>query len=97
MGAKMSDCFCTKNYQCLACERQEKKYATPKPRRIILTPNKVAQCGTRAGYNRHRRLGEPTCLDCRAAQTKSVKKWQQENPEGNKLIRERSAKKAKAS
>lgn len=28
----------------------------------------VAECGTEAGYSRHRRLGEPTCPPCKGAQ-----------------------------
>ncbi len=30
--------------------------------------NRVAKCGTTSGYDRHRRLGEPTCEACRQAQ-----------------------------
>ena len=68
----MADCFCTKTYQCLSCESQaNRKVAAPSNR-------KVAQCGTRAGYNRHLKMGEPTCTDCKAAQTESVKKHQRE-------------------
>lgn len=29
----------------------------------------VAKCGTRSGYNRHARLKEPYCAECRAANT----------------------------
>jgi hypothetical protein len=28
---------------------------------------KMRKCGTRAGYVRHQRAGEPTCADCKAA------------------------------
>lgn len=31
----------------------------------------VAVCGTDGGYHRHRRLGEPTCEDCRAAHSRA--------------------------
>lgn len=30
---------------------------------------KVAKCGTRSGYNRHARLGEPSCDACKSANT----------------------------
>lgn len=33
---------------------------------VGITP-RVARCGTRSGYNRHLDRGEPTCVDCRAA------------------------------
>ena len=72
----MSDCWCTKNYTCLSCERQTK----PKIRRQS-TIRKVAQCGTRAGYNKHLRLGEPTCEACRAAQTAAVSRFQRSKKE----------------
>jgi hypothetical protein len=46
---------------------------------------KTAVCGTRAGYNAHRRKKEPTCVDCKRAQTHSVidykKKKKQEKEE----------------
>ena len=42
------------------------------------TARKVAQCGTRAGYNRHIKQGTPTCAECRLAQTEGVKKYQRE-------------------
>jgi hypothetical protein len=45
----------------------------------------AAVCGTRAGYNAHRRRNEPTCADCKRAQTHSVidykKKKKQEKEE----------------
>ena len=31
-------------------------------------PKTVAKCGTRSGYNRHLRLTEQVCLECRVAQ-----------------------------
>ena len=68
----MSDCFCTKNYQCLECERVE---MVKKGRKLA---RKVAQCGTRAGYNRHLNLGEPTCQECKDAQKEAVQRWQRE-------------------
>ena len=75
------DCFCTKKYLCLSCERlatesaKRSSTATKKP----TSNRKAAQCGTRAGYNKHIRLREQTCAECRAAQTKSVNNWQKEN------------------
>ena len=30
---------------------------------------KVAECGTRSGYNKHKRLGEPYCDSCKQANT----------------------------
>lgn len=66
----MNDCFCTKTYKCLGCERQEeRKQAIAEGRKLN---RKVAQCGTRAGYNRHLKLKEPTCPECKAAQSASV-------------------------
>ena len=66
----MKDCFCTKTYQCLACERgEQRKQAIAEGRKI---ERKVAQCGTRAGYNRHLRQGEATCDACKAAQLEAV-------------------------
>lgn len=71
----MSDCFCTNNYQCLACERAEKQIPiiTLHKRKTI---RKEAVCGTRAGYNKHRRLGEETCAECREAQKIAVQRYQ---------------------
>jgi len=66
----MSDCFCTKKYQCLGCERkEERKQAIAEGRALT---RKIAECGTRAGYNRHLKLGEETCAECRQAQKESV-------------------------
>ena len=68
----MSNCFCTKTYQCLRCEKAvERKLQS-------LANRRQASCGTRGGYNRHLRLKEPTCNDCRAAQKVSVQQWQLE-------------------
>lgn len=65
----MSDCFCFRNYQCLACERNEGKV---QPTARSQANRKVAQCGTRAGYARHLKQGEPTCAECKAAQSLAV-------------------------
>jgi len=71
----MKDCFCTKTYQCLGCEKNEaRKHAVAEGRAFT---REVAQCGTRAGYNRHLRLGEATCTECRLAQKESVVRAQQ--------------------
>jgi hypothetical protein len=69
------DCFCSKTYQCLACEKAERAQRVVIPRPPS-NPRKVAQCGTRAGYNKHLRLGEVTCDDCRQAQTVAVMRIQ---------------------
>jgi len=68
----MKDCFCTKTYQCLECENIQ---IIKEGRRLA---RKVAECGTRAGYNRHLRINEPTCQACKDAQKVSVQKWQRE-------------------
>lgn len=69
----MSTCLCFRNYQCLSCE------AGIKPRVARSTANrKVAECGTRAGYSRHLKRGEPTCVECKAAQSAAVSKYQRE-------------------
>ena len=62
-GALLSKyCSCTLTYECIQCE---KKRNTPEKIRKI---HKVAPCGTRSGYKRHRANGEPYCDDCRNAQ-----------------------------
>ena len=66
----MNDCFCTKTYQCLNCEKVQ---MIKEGKRI---PRKVAQCGTRSGYKRHRDNGEPTCQPCKDAQKAGVQAWQ---------------------
>lgn len=49
-------------------QRRAENGKTTSPRR------KVAACGTRSGYARHLRLGEPTCAPCRAANSARNKK-----------------------
>ena len=66
------DCFCFRNYQCLACESKINRKV------VTVSTRKIAQCGTRAGYNRHLKLKEPTCAECKAAQSAGVVKWKQE-------------------
>jgi len=39
---------------------------------------KVAQCGTRAGYNRHLKMKESTCQACKDAQKEAVMRWKRE-------------------
>jgi hypothetical protein len=83
----MSTCLCFRNYQCLSCEagiRRETRAANPtRPRSMAGTARKVAECGTRAGYNRHIKQGEPTCTACKAAQNAGVKKYQREKAMAN--------------
>lgn len=72
----MKDCFCTKNYQCLSCEyAEDRKLAIAENRALT---RKVAQCGTRAGYNRHLKMGEFTCQECKDAQKAAVQQWKRE-------------------
>lgn len=66
------ECMCFRNYICLSCE------GGVKPKRTVSTQRKIAVCGTRAGYQRHLKQGEPTCLECKKAQTASVKKFNKE-------------------
>ena len=67
----MSNCFCFRKYQCLSCERNVNRIA--RQGNVVSKSVRVeAQCGTRAGYNRHLRLKESTCVECRAAQTAAV-------------------------
>ena len=47
------------------------------------TARKIAECGTRAGYNRHIKQGEPTCAECKAAQNEAVKRYQREKALAN--------------
>jgi 5-methylcytosine-specific restriction endonuclease McrA len=49
---------------------------------------KVAECGTRSGYNRHRRNNEQPCRDCTTANTQSSKDFQKKNPEAAKKHRQ---------
>lgn len=69
----MSNCVCWKTYVCLACENKT-KVRNPKPKSVS-TIRKVAECGTRAGYNKHRREGTPTCAECKAAQSAAVNEY----------------------
>jgi hypothetical protein len=65
----MADCFCTKTYQCLSCENKMNR------KLVFVSSRKIAQCGTRAGYNRHLKMGEPSCADCKRAQSDAVIRW----------------------
>lgn len=65
-------CECFRNYVCLRCE------AGLKPKQSRPANRKVAQCGTRAGYARHLKQGEPTCADCKRAQTEAVIRYKRE-------------------
>ena len=74
-------CQCWKTYTCLLCE----DIATGKVvineegevRTIAITPRKVAECGTRSGYKRHRANNEEACAECKSAQNEAVKKYNQ--------------------
>lgn len=65
-------CECFRNYVCLRCEAKQRVRNSP------LANRKVAECGTRAGYNRHLKLKEPTCAECKQAQLEAVQKWKRE-------------------
>lgn len=66
------DCFCFRSYICLSCEKKLNIKAVKEAQR------KVAECGTRAGYNRHLKRKEPTCVECKAAQSEAVSRWKRE-------------------
>ena len=70
------ECLCFSNYKCLSCEYQEDRILAIAENRAIT--RKIAQCGTRAGYNRHLKQGEPTCQDCKDAQKVAVQQWKRE-------------------
>ena len=74
----MSNCLCFRNYQCLACEAGELRASRPRT-----SNRKVAECGTRAGYARHLKQGEPTCPECKAAQTAAVIRYKKEKALAN--------------
>jgi hypothetical protein len=64
------DCVCWKTYTCLRCERIARGEAVKvRPPRAVSTIRKVAECGTRAGYNKHLREKTPTCEACKRAQS----------------------------
>ena len=76
----MRECMCWKSYKCLLCEDIENGLVQmvegrPVRTRTIGSTRAVAECGTRAGYNRHRRLGEDACTECKAAQSDAVKNY----------------------
>lgn len=66
----MADCFCFRKYVCLACERKANGEAV-----VRISNRPQASCGTRAGYNRHLKMKEETCADCKAAQLEAVQEW----------------------
>lgn len=73
----MSDCFCFRKYVCLACEKKANG-----PVSVVRSANRPeAACGTRAGYNRHLKMGEPTCAECKAAQLAGVQEWKRRKQE----------------
>jgi len=50
------------------------------------SPRKVAECGTAAGYQRHRAKKEETCAPCKAANTAARKAWAEKNRERHNEI-----------
>ena len=85
-------CQCWKTYTCLLCEdiangkvlitdegviKKIVRVSTPR----TYTPRFVAVCGTRAGYNKHRREGEPTCDECKQAQSDYVNNFKKQKRE----------------
>ena len=54
----------------------EEEIKEPKIKRVRPNNNQtnrpVAQCGTRAGYNKHRKQGTPACAECKQAQSDYV-------------------------
>jgi len=46
----------------------------------------TAQCGTRAGYSKHHRLGEVPCEPCREANRESSRKLKRERLEKRALL-----------
>lgn len=82
-------CQCWKTYTCLLCEDIANgivKIVENKVVRVNRFPaigRITAECGTRAGYNKHRRDGEPACDECKSAQNEAVKEF-------NKRKRERT-------
>lgn len=55
----------------------------------------VAKCGTRSGYNRHKRLKESVCQPCASAQIHYDRKRRLENPEYFRLKNKRNENKEK--
>lgn len=80
------ECVCWKTYTCLRCERIARGEAVEvrreggrerKPRSTSVSHlRKVAECGTRAGYNKHRRDQTPACAECKKAQSNYVNEIQ---------------------
>lgn len=71
-------CQCWKTYQCLLCEdiaTGKVQIIEGKVRAVHITPRIQAVCGTRAGYNKHRRDGEEACAECKSAQNEAVKNY----------------------
>lgn len=53
-------------------------------------PKAPAKCGTRSGYNRHLRLKEDVCLECRATQNEYDRFRFEQNPEVKRESNRRS-------
>ena len=58
-----------------------KKFGKALPLRYNCIMKKAASCGTRSGYNRHLRLKEQVCVECRNAQNEYDRKRFNKNPE----------------
>lgn len=71
---------------CEPCADARRAYVAPAAvaaRRAARTQprNRIAPCGTDAGYQRHLRRKEPTCPPCRAAHVaKNTELWKRRNP-----------------
>jgi len=63
-GCRCDRCSLDHNAR-MADYRRRKGLTKPGP--YIPKTLRSAKCGTRAGYNRHRRLGEEACTACKAA------------------------------
>ena len=83
----LNECLCWKSYTCLLCEDiangrvkiiEDKivRVVRPARDRNVSALRPVAKCGTRAGYNKHRREQTETCADCRKAQSDYVNEIQ---------------------
>lgn len=55
-----------------------------------------AACGTRKGYDRHRRHGEEPCTDCRAANAAYMKDYRSISPAATKAVAGRQKRRDKA-
>ena len=70
-------CQCWKSYTCLLCEDISNGLVKVVEGKVYsrITNRVTAVCGTRAGYNKHRREGEQACEECKSAQNEAVKNY----------------------